>query len=359
MSDSAKRPRRPGGAARSGSHPAPRATGRRAGARGRGGRSGQRARRAGGGAASGISARASRALARLRRWLGIGPGGARHAWRHRLAAGLGLALGAALVVALVSLAIQAQRPHATGPGFHAGRIIEDREFYDGGAMDAAEVQAFLDRRQPSCTPAGTCLRDHIEDFPGYEGTERCDRIDPIPVATAAQIIAAVGRACDLSQRALLVLLEKEQSLVSNVEPEDHRYDRATGYFCPDDPARPGWCDPEFGGFSNQLYYAAAQFQRYRLEPQKFTYREGEMAEIPYAPNAPECGAAQVFIENDATAGLYNYTPYTPNAAALDPATPEGDACSAFGNRNFWLIYGTWFGGYEKPVVEPAPQPSAG
>lgn len=266
---------------------------------------------------------------------------------------VGLAIGAVLIATLTVTALQPPRPHSTGPGFHAGRIVEDAAFYDGGAMDAAAVQAFLDGRQPTCTPAETCLRDHVEDFPGYPASDRCDEVAPMPGASAAEIIAAVGRACDLSQRAILVLLEKEQSLISNREPEDQRYDRATGYSCPDDPARPGWCDPEFGGFSNQVYYAAAQFQRYRLQPDDFTYREGETFDIPYAPNAPSCGTASVFIENDATAGLYNYTPYTPNAAALDPATPDGDACSSFGNRNFWLLWQRWFAGLEKPLVAPA------
>jgi hypothetical protein len=51
----------------------------------------------------------------------------------------------------------------------------------------------------------------------------------------------------------------------------------------------------------------------------------------------------VFIENQATAGLYNYTPYTPNDAALNNMYGTGDACSSYGNRNFWRIYTDWFG----------------
>jgi len=41
--------------------------------------------------------------------------------------------------------------------------------------------------------------------------------------------------------------------------------------------------------------------------------------------------------------LYYYTPYVPNKAALDNLYGTGDACSAYGNRNFWRFYHDWFG----------------
>src|SRR5690606_20979087 len=48
-------------------------------------------------------------------------------------------------------------------------------------------------------------------------------------------------------------------------------------------------------------------------------------------------------KNEATAALYNYTPYTPNAAALANLYTTGDSCSSYGNRNFWAFYTDWFG----------------
>jgi LysM repeat protein len=48
------------------------------------------------------------------------------------------------------------------------------------------------------------------------------------------------------------------------------------------------------------------------------------------------------MKNQATAGLYYYTPYTPNSPAMVNITSTGDACSAYGNRNFWRIYNYWF-----------------
>jgi LysM repeat protein len=50
----------------------------------------------------------------------------------------------------------------------------------------------------------------------------------------------------------------------------------------------------------------------------------------------------VTIKNQATAGLYYYTPYTPNSPAMVNISASGDGCSAYGNRNFWRIYNFWF-----------------
>ena len=49
------------------------------------------------------------------------------------------------------------------------------------------------------------------------------------------------------------------------------------------------------------------------------------------------------IQNTATASLYNYTPYQPNAAALAAYPGTGDACSAYGNRNFFYLFRKYFG----------------
>lgn len=51
----------------------------------------------------------------------------------------------------------------------------------------------------------------------------------------------------------------------------------------------------------------------------------------------------MLIRNQATASLYNYTPYQPNAAALAAGYGTGDACSSYGNRNFWNYFSDWFG----------------
>ncbi len=150
---------------------------------------------------------------------------------------------------------------------------------------------------------------------------------------ASRIIAKVAEACGISPRSLLVLLQKEQSLLTR--PSVSGYERATGYGCPDTAD----CDTKYFGFFNQVYNAAWQFRQYTEEPDR-AYRIGTVP-VGYHPDAA-CGASPVEIRNQATANLYNYTPYQPSAATLaDPDT--GDACSAFGNLNFWRIWHRWFG----------------
>src|SRR5690606_20162047 len=88
--------------------------------------------------------------------------------------------------------------------------------------------------------------------------------------------------------------------------------------------------------------AARQFKKYSRDSHQYNHRAGYNNNVRYHPNAG-CGSSTVFIQNQATAGLYNYTPYQPNAAALNDLYGEGDGCSAYGNRNFWRIYSDWFG----------------
>jgi hypothetical protein len=158
--------------------------------------------------------------------------------------------------------------------------------------------------------------------------------------SAATIIYKVAQACGINPQVLIVLLQKEQSLVTstNTALTVNRYLRATGYKCTDTAP----CDPRYKGFFAQVYTAAWRMQDYVLNPQNFNFRAGMTANILYNPKA-DCGASPVTIANKATAVLYNYTPYQPNAWALATATGLGDSCSAYGNRNFYVNFNTWFG----------------
>ena len=115
-----------------------------------------------------------------------------------------------------------------------------------------------------------------------------------------------------------------------------------GQGCPDTAA----CDTAYYGFFNQVYGAARQFKRYANPPgtsQYFTwYEPGNTWNVGYHPNAG-CGSSPVYIENQATANLYYYTPYQPNRAAIAAGYGEGDGCSAYGNRNFFQYFTDWFG----------------
>jgi hypothetical protein len=251
---------------------------------------------------------------------------------------LASALGLALLVSTVSgsPATAAENPNVFDPAL----IISDSSFYDGDALDATAVQRFLDTKVPACAPDIVCLADYTQDTVTRPADELCDAYRGRPGETAAEIVAKVGEACGISQRALLVLLQKEQSLVDNPAPTPGDFSFATGYACPDTAA----CDTEYSGFYNQLYWAAWQLKRY-ANPEGtsdfFTWHPvGEPSPIGYNPDSA-CGSADVVIANLATAALYYYTPYQPNPATAS-GTPD-DPCGAYGNLNFWRLYSEWFG----------------
>ena len=256
----------------------------------------------------------------------------------RLRALIVISVAALVAPVLVALAPTGPAEAATAGAFNPGNIISDSLFYDGGAMSGDQVEGFLQGKVPRCSSGYTCLEDDTQATPNMAASSYC----PGGYAgsgseRAADIIAKVGAACNISQRVLLVLLEKEQSLVTLSNPGSGRYTSATGFGCPDTAP----CDPSVGGFFYQVYYAARQFQNYAQNPTRWNYQPGRVNNIPYSPL--NCGSAPVYIQNKATAGLYIYTPYQPNAAALANLYGGGDACSSYGNRNFWRLFTDWFG----------------
>lgn len=256
----------------------------------------------------------------------------------------------------------------TGSDFRAGRIIDDAIFYNDLSMDTAAVQSFLTSKVPVCdtngqqpasdfgrpdltraqyaalvgwqAPPYTCLRDYAQNTPQMEAASGlCEMIPAGTQQTGAKIINDIAKACNINPQVLLVLLQKEQSLILDTWPLDSQYRNATGFACPDTAP----CDPNYNGFFYQVYYAARQFQIYKNFPNSYNYIAGRNNNIYFNPDLTRCGSSSVYIENQATAALYIYTPYQPNQAALDNLYGTGDSCSAYGNRNFWRLFNDWFG----------------
>lgn len=266
-----------------------------------------------------------------------------------------------LIGVFAFLSINAPQVSAvTGSDFQAGRIMDDGIFFDGNSIDSNSVQSFLNSKVPNCDTNGTqpyggttraaygasrgnpapftCLKDYRQDTP-TKGAESglCGQYNG-GNKSSSQIIVDVGRACGINPKVLIILLEKEQSLITDDWPWAIQYRSATGYGCPDTAP----CDAEYYGFFNQVYNGARQFKRYSRDATLFSYRAYRNNYIQYNPNAG-CGGSNIFIQNQATAGLYNYTPYQPNPSALANLYGTGDGCGAYGNRNFWRIYSDWFG----------------
>jgi hypothetical protein len=268
----------------------------------------------------------------------------------RLRAGRLTAAFVALALVVAGL-VGASLPGATesasavsGSQFDPGNIISDHNFYDANAMTAAQIQAFFNSHIGGCansnclgvyTTATTTKPQKNTDA----GTLVCQAYAGSAGESAATIIFKVQQACSISAKVILVTLQKEQGLISNAAPSDGVMQRAMGYGCPDSTG--GTCDSQYYGFFNQVYWAAWQLKRYGTNVPFGTFQPGVRA-IAYSPNA-SCGSGAVNILNNATAALYNYTPYQPNAAALANLNGIGDGCSSYGNRNFWVYYNNWFG----------------
>lgn len=242
---------------------------------------------------------------------------------------------------------------ASTANFQAGNIIDDALFFDKNSMNVAQIQEFLNSQVPTCynwhsqdgysqAPPYTCLKQYQENPTTLANNYGKFNSDGSPAAisggqTAAQIIYNTAQKYGISPKVLLVLLEKEQILVRDSWPLYTQFQKATGYACPDIAP----CDTKYYGFYNQVESAAWQFTRYAANPSYYGYRPYVTRYISYNPTA-SCGGSDVYIHNQATANLYNYTPYQPNSGALSAG--YGTAyCGAYGNRNFYLFYSDWFG----------------
>ncbi len=262
--------------------------------------------------------------------------------RGRLRAAMSSMLMATLLAATTSIIAvvgASSEAVAAPPGsqFDPGFIVSDQNFFDYNSMNVAQIQQFLDSKGPAT--CNGCLRQyHGSTYAHAANPDRCvNAIVAKDNISAAQMIYDVAQACHINPQVLLVTLQKETSLVTLSSPESWRYQRAMGYGCPDGAP----CSTSYYGLFIQLYSAASQLLYYGKG--NFTwYPVGTATAVKYHPNTA-CGSSAVLIRNRATAALYYYTPYQPNAASLANLYGTGDSCSSYGNRNFWRLFHDWFG----------------
>ncbi len=251
----------------------------------------------------------------------------------------GLFVAVTLLAALLTVLAPARANAADLPPsiLEGGYIISDAAFFDGDAMTASEIQTFLNGKVKTCSTGYTCLKSYKADIGAKAADKYCAALAAAKGVSAATIIQRVALACGISPKVLLVMLQKEQGLVTATAPSSTKYGKAMGQACPDTAA----CDPKFAGFFNQVFGAARQMQVYTHNPSAYNYKPGQVNTIKWHPSSA-CGTSKVYIQNRATANLYIYTPYRPNVAALAAGTGTGDSCSSYGNRNFYNYYVSWF-----------------
>ncbi len=256
----------------------------------------------------------------------------------------------------------------SGSDFRPGRIIDNAIFYNRSAMSVDQIQQFLNARVPVCDTNGTkpsengggtraqygasqgypapytCVRDYWQN-PTTGEDNYGGKPTPAGAQSAAQIIWNAAQQYNVNPQVLLVLIQKEAigNILGDEWPWPNQYRTATGFGCPDNgPNNTANCNAQYYGFANQVTLAAKQFRLYANNPGNYNFLPSTTNFIQWSPNA-SCGGANVYIENQATASLYDYTPYQPNQAALKNLYATGDGCSAYGNRNFWRIFTEWFG----------------
>lgn len=234
------------------------------------------------------------------------------------------------------------QPPAPG-GFTAGNLVADSVFYNTTAITEAQVRSFIAAKNAACT-GPWCLRTLRVDTPSWPADANCAAYTGGKGKDAASVITAVATACGLNPQVMLVVLQQESGLLTAKTPTAASYQAAWGWGCSGvDTAGGGACAPQNqSGFFNQAYGMARQFASYRTQPAKYPYRAGQTAAIAYHP-AAACGRASVRFANTATASLYNYTPYQPNAASLAGYPGAGDTCSSYGLRNFYFLFSSYFG----------------
>lgn len=261
----------------------------------------------------------------------------------------------AIVASLFASITLTQTTHASS--FNAGNIMSDTVFTNKNSMSVQQIQSFLNSKVANCDTWGTQpsefgggTRRQWAEARGHSAPFTCLKDYTEGGKSSAQIIYDAGQEFSINPQVLIVLLQKEQSLVTDTWPVGTQYRSATGYGCPDTAP----CDSQYYGLTNQLRWASRMFRAIsNATPTWYTPYVLGSNFIRYSPDA-SCGGSQVTIQNRATQALYNYTPYQPNQGALDAGW--GTAyCGAYGNRNFHLYFTSWFGSTQdnSPLVSSA------
>ncbi|MBI4252948.1 hypothetical protein HY623_02070 [Candidatus Uhrbacteria bacterium] len=203
-----------------------------------------------------------------------------------------------ILLLLISATVFASAvPNAWSLSFNPEDIIPDADFFHHEDMSRAEVQSFLERKQ-STLATYTVVTHRGEN------------------KRASDVIWESATTNGLNPKVLLVLLQKEQSLIENQHPTPYNYDWATGFARCDSCAPTDPAIAAYKGFATQVEKAAWRSKYYITNANEFNYRAGAQAIVDGVSLIPR---------NNATAALYNYTPHLR------------------GNFSFWKLWQSYFG----------------
>ncbi len=179
-------------------------------------------------------------------------------------------------------------------------LVSDTEMLDVYSMSLLEIERFL-------------IRGALDEYVGEDVNDE--------EKSAAEIIYEAAQEFELSPRFLLVLLQREQSLVEDDSPTQKQLDWAMGYAVCDDCSMDDPRIAKFKGFGNQVYYAAKRIRESYLED----LESRGYTETSVGPGIEmTIDGTSVTPVNYATSVLYTYTPHL------------------HGNENFVRIWDRWF-----------------
>lgn len=249
--------------------------------------------------------------------------------------GFGVVAGIITLTILTWFIVSAQFAKA-GESFNAENIMSDYTFTNKNSMSVSQIQNFLSTKGSVCLANFKTLSINDQNGDGM-GDEPYGKGVGEQVSAATAIWQA-SQIYDINPQVILATLQKEQGLVTRADCPDWRYNTALGYGCPD--SQP--CNQAAYGFTRQIDYGTFHFRGFYRDTYPVPPTVPGNKYIAYNP-VGSCGGTVLNIKNRATAALYSYTPYQPNAATLAAAPGQLVECGAYGNINFWRYFTAWFG----------------
>lgn len=202
---------------------------------------------------------------------------------------------------MISIVFSFAPAFANAADFNPNYIVSDDEMTDMTAMSQDDLSLFLLQR-------------------GFLGSYATKDVAGVKRA-ASDIIWNAAVEFELNPQFLLVLLQREQSLVEDPNPTQDQLDWAMGYAVCDDCAKDDPQIQKYKGFGNQVYYAAKRIRESYLT---------DIAATGMTVSGVGPGIVTLIDDMDvtpfnaATAVLYTYTPHL------------------HGNENFAHIWARWF-----------------
>ncbi len=240
------------------------------------------------------------------------------------------------------------------PNFNPEKILEDTDLLDCSSMSLADIQSFLQSKgsylanYSTLNTHGTMKTAAEIIYDAARNNFNCDGVTLSESPSEDEKASKCRRITTVNPKFLLVLLQKEASLIEDPSPAQARLDWATGYGCPDNWA----CNPYYKGFGKQVNSAALQFLAYMNEQSKYKYRAGNTYNFTNPYGTISTSTMTVTPQNKATAALYNYTPHVFNGNynvfklwnryfslgfVKKLSYPDGSILSVNGDPGIWLI----------------------